>query len=322
MKKTYTFFLLAGMMMAFVPKTMAQHVADFENLSLNEESYYDGSSDHSGTQNATETFPYVSGGITFPLSSSYWGSEMYSYGGMAYSNQTDVTTASYTNYSAYASPAGGAESSQNYGVYYPGYGTSDSLLFSQAANLESVFIANHVWAYHYIMGTDGSGTGTFVAGDYLTLTIMAYNLSGEVVGTVEVKLADYTEGNTDVISNWTEIDLSSLENVSYIKFQISSNDTMCPTYFCIDNLSYSETTGNMETEMASINLYPNPVTDYVNISNAKGGMYTITDSYGRVLNQGEITSENMKISTSDYAAGLYVVTIDYHSERIVKKIIK
>lgn len=322
MKKLYAFFLIAGMMVAFMPKTNAQQVADFEDLSLESESYYDGSIDHSGTEYATEAFPFTSNGVTFPLSASYWGSDMYSYGGMAYSNQTDLTTASYTNYSAYVDPAGGADGSSIYGIYYPGYGISDSLLFAEAANLESVYISNHVWTYHYIMGTDGSGTGTFEADDFLTLTILAFNESNEEIGTVEVKLADYTEGKTDIIDNWTLVDLSSMENVSHIKFQISSNDSMCPTYFCIDNLSYSTATEAVMAENNLVNLYPNPIKDFMQIENAEGANYTISDAYGKIVSQGNINSANMRISTADFSNGMYFVTIDYRSERIVKKIIK
>lgn len=321
MKKFYTYFLIAGMMLAFMPETNAQQVADFENLTLEAESYYDGSIDHSGTEYETEVFTYGSGNVTFSINTTKYGDFFY-WGGMAYSNQTDQTTASYTNYSAYATPTGGVNGSSNYGIFFPSFGNTDSLLFTEAANLESVYIANHVWTYHYIMGTDGVGTGIFEADDYLTLTILAYNSSNEEVGNIVVKLADYTEGNSDVIDNWTLVDLSSLENVSYIKFQISSSDTMCPTYFCIDNLSYSTATNANIAEVNDINLYPNPVNDFMNIKNAEGAVYSISDAYGKIVSQGNINSANMRISTTDFAHGIYFVTINYNSERIVKKIIK
>jgi hypothetical protein len=320
MKKHMKIAVIAGILFAGMTKGQAQQVADFENLSLSEESYYDGTADHSGTANATESFPFTSGNVTFNLSVTDWGGFL-SYGGTAYSNQTDLTTASYTNYSAYANPAGGANGSANYGVYYTGYGVIDSIVFPEAANLQSIQIANHVWTYHYIMGSDGSGTGTFESGDYLTLILTAFDDTDETIGTIDIALADFTDGNSEVINNWTTIDLSSLENVAYIKFSISSNDSMCPTYFCLDDLTYSTST-DIAVEQSAISIYPNPVTNYVKIENAQSGYFKLINSYGRILKSGEINTRSQSISTVDLASGVYIIQIDYKSQQILKKIIK
>lgn len=321
MKKHMKIAVLIGLVLAGMTQSKAQQVADFESLSLESESYYDGTTDHSGTEYATENFPFTSGNVTFNLSVTDWGGGFLSYGGTAYSNQTDLTTASYTNYSAYANPAGGANSSSNYGVYYTGYGMVDSIVFPEISNLQSIQIANHVWTYHYIMGSDGSGTGTFEADDYLTLTVTAFNEADETVGTLDIALADYTEGNSDVIDNWTNVDLSSLENVSYIKFSLSSSDSMCPTYFCMDDLTYTTTT-SIESNETSIAVYPNPINDFINIDNAQGGTYQLVDSYGRVLASGDLLENTQRISTAHLASGMYIIKIDYQSQQMVKKIIK
>lgn len=321
MKKHMKTAVLIGLVLAGTTQIKAQQVADFESLSLESESYYDGTTDHSGTEYATENFPFTSGNVTFNLSVTDWGGGFLSYGGTAYSNQTDLNTASYTNFSAYANPAGGANGSSNYGVYYTGYGVIDSIVFPEISNLQSIQIANHVWTYHYIMGSDGSGTGTFETDDYLTLTVTAFNEADETIGTLDIALADYTGGNSDVIDNWTNVDLSSLENVSYIKFSLSSSDAMCPTYFCMDDLTYTTTT-SIESNEKSIAVYPNPINDFVNIDNAQGGTYQLVDSYGRVLASGELAENTQRISTAHLASGMYIIQIDYQSQQMVKKIIK
>lgn len=243
MKKIYVLLLLCGIYSITQNSALAQNVANFEELTLASESYYDGSSDHSETLYETEIFSYTTGGATFSVSSSFWGAGTFAFSGMAYSNQTDQTTASYTNFSAYSSPAGGANGSANYGIFYSG---SDSITFTEAVDLNSIFITNHVWAYHYIMGTDGSGSGTFEDGDFLKLKIKGFSSSKAEVGEVIVDLADYTNGNSTVINNWTEVDLTSLAQVTYIKFSISSSDDWAPLYFCMDDLSYTTTSTEFE----------------------------------------------------------------------------
>ncbi len=321
MKNHMKIVVLIGLILSVTTQSKAQQVADFENLTLGSESYYDGGADHSGTFDQTESFSYTSGGVNFSVNNTLWTGGYTSWGGIAYSNQTDVTTASYTNFSAYANPAGGANSSSNYGVFYPSWGVSDSIAFPEASNLESIYITNHVWAYHYIMGSDGVGTGTFEPNDYLTLTVTAFNNADEIIGTIDISLADYTEGNSDVIDNWTSVDLSSLVNVSYIKFSMSSSDSMCPTYFCMDDLTYTTATG-VESSETSIAVYPNPINDFVNIDNAQGGTYQLVDSYGRVLASGELVENTQRISTAHLASGMYIIQIDYQSQQMVKKIIK
>lgn len=320
MKKHMKIAVIAGLFLAGMTNGQAQQVADFENLPLAVESFYDGTTDHSGTVGATEYFPYESGGVTFNLSVTKYDGFL-AYGGTAYSNQTDLTTASYTNYSAYANPAGGANGSDKYGVYYTGFGVIDSIVFPEAANLQSIQIANHVWTYLYIMGSDGAGTGTFESGDYLTLTLTAFDDADEMIGTIDIALADFMDGNSEVISNWTNVDLSSLENVAYIKFSMSSNDTMCPTYFCLDDLTYSTST-DIAVEQSVISIYPNPVKDYLVIENASGATFEITDIYGKIIETGIIHSDRQQIAIENYPSGIYLVNFTNNSRLISKKIIK
>ena len=287
----------------------AQNVADFENLDLSVSSYYDGAEDHSGTLDVTEVFSYTSGGIDFSINYTEWTGGYTSWGGMAYSNQTDLTTADFTNYSAYTNPVGGNNSSENYGLFYPSWGVSDSISFQNIADLSGMYIANYVWTYHYIMGSDGVGSGTYEDGDYLTLTIFAYGEDNIMSSSIEVSLADYTNSNTDVISQWTWVDLSSLQNVKYIKFALTSSDSWTPTYFCVDDISYSLSTNIDDNRIVDkgINIYPNPCNNYLNVENLPEGIkhIEIYDITGKIVFQQKSVEKIVRVNTSELSKGVY-----------------
>jgi hypothetical protein len=322
MKHLNKFYLFAGIFLASNALVSAQNVVDFEDLTLEPETFYDGGPESSLTEGETELFYYSCKGANFTVNKTLWSGGYLSWGGMAYSNTTDTTTASYTNLSAYCNPTGGSNSSDNYGVFYPSWGISDSVSFDNVVNLESVNITNLVWTYHYIMGTDVNGTGTFEADDSLTLKITAFNELNEAIGSVDIALADYTEGKSDIISNWTEIDLSSLENVKYIKFAMSSSDSYTPTYFCIDDLVYSTVTSSDEITNIQTEIYPNPFTDYIQIENAINTNIKLMDTQGRTIIEQTANSNQYRINVNELPSGLYIINIDNCGERIVKKLIK
>ncbi|MDA3819614.1 MAG: DUF4465 domain-containing protein, partial [Candidatus Delongbacteria bacterium] len=263
-----------------------------------------------------------SGGVNFTVNFTDWGGGMTSYSGMAYSNQTDLDNAVDTNYSAYANPAGGANGSENYGVFFPSYSGGDSVFFDDPINLEHAFFTNHVWTYHYINGSDGSGTGEFQQGDYMVLNVIAYNESNQITGNVEIDLAVFTGGNSSIMDNWIQVDLSSLDSVKYLKFEISSSDYMAPTYFCIDDLTYANLTGKPEAEKEQVNVYPVPFNDKIHIDGASNAHFKLYDACGKLIRSGKLNTEHENLSAGNLPAGMYFINIDTKEKRIVRKIFK
>ncbi|HKK66905.1 MAG TPA: DUF4465 domain-containing protein [Bacteroidales bacterium] len=322
MVKIYPLLLSSLMTACFsVSGIMAQNTADFENLNLDAESYYDGSSEHSGTEYATEHFPYTSGGITFPLNYTDWGG-MGSFGGVAYSNLTDTTTASYTNYSAYATTPGGAEGSATYGIFYPSYGLSDSLVFPEPAELSGMYVTNHAWTYHYITGSDGSGEGTYTSGDSLVLSIHAYQEGGMLVDSVNYYLADFTDDNQQVVNSWTWLDLSGMSDVNYIKLSLTSSDDMTPLYACIDELTYEITTDIQQEAEPGTTVYPNPFNESIHINAISKGHYALLDASGRKIKNGKTQRGLTHISTAEIPHGIYYLQLTSGKRTHVQKIIK
>lgn len=80
----------------------------------------------------------------------------------------------------------------------------------------------------------------FVRGDRLILKATGYK-DGKETKTVEINLADYTQNDKagqpkdSIVSRWTTLDLSSLQLVDKVKFEMESTKNV-QQYFCMDNM--------------------------------------------------------------------------------------
>jgi hypothetical protein len=71
----------------------------------------------------------------------------------------------------------------------------------------------------------------------------------------------------------------------------------------------------------SINIFPNPVKDILNITKVKdGAKYKIYDSAGRVVKSGVILAN--KINMNSLISGVYIIDVDNNGETAQKKFIK
>lgn len=83
---------------------------------------------------------------------------------------------------------------------------------------------------------------TFERGDKLVLKATGYK-NGKETGTAEMALADYTQNDKSgqpkdsIVSAWTMFDLSKLQLVDKVKFELENMSTKnVQKYFCIDNV--------------------------------------------------------------------------------------
>ena len=216
------------------------NIADFDDLTLSTaESYWNG---QDGSVYAEETF--TSGSATF---NNYHGVDTawgYSYwGNFAYSNRTDTTSTGMAG--QYSAIAGGAYSGQNYGIAYVDYPV---ITLANATQVDSIAVTNNNYAYYSMRDGDsfakkfGGNTGNDE--DWFLLTITGKNAVGDSTGTVDFYMADYrfADNSQDyIISNWTNVDLTSLGTVKSLEFALSSSDNSggymnTPAYFAIDNV--------------------------------------------------------------------------------------
>ena len=245
--------MASGRMMSLIlaftfASTAGADIANFDDLSLAPESYWNGSDGSGGFQ---------SGPAWFNNNYTDWGGGFYSWDGWAYSNTTDIATAGYTN--QYSAVTGGGFYSNNYGIscvpldfmggtYEP---IPTALTFTDTTDgyiAAGAYFTNTTYVYLSMKYGDifakkfGGSSGNDP--DWFLLTITGKDASGGKTGTVEFYLADYRfEDNIKdyIVENWEYIDLSSLGVVQSLEFSLSSSDAgvfgmNTPAYFAMDTI--------------------------------------------------------------------------------------
>ena len=262
------FLLLVTIAMLGAGMTFAQ-VIDFENLTLDADSYWNGPDDSVTPETVTSwgdtgtvyAGSFTSGGVGFANTHTVWqnktpgdtSDDFGSWEGWAYSNTTDITTAGIGNeYSAYATPNGGGYGgSGNYGIFFAGYDdVAPTINFDAPTVVSSAYLTNTTYAYLAVVdGDDGPGAnfvkGPFVQDDWFKVTVWGFDAEGEATTSLDIYLADYRDSDSDnwyALDEWTQFDLSSLGEVSGLGFELSSTDSgswgmNTPGYFAMDNLA-------------------------------------------------------------------------------------
>jgi len=295
----------------------AQTTIGFETLTVPNTGYFNGSTEYSGSGNE-ETITYEEDIANLHINYTDTGAYDY-WSAFAYTNQTDLSTASYTNYSAYSPNGGGANNSNNYVIAY--LYAADEITLDHEVIVQSINVANSVWAYKYMDGSDGS-MHDYTAGDYLKLSITGILNDNTYTTPIDFYLADFTNGNTTIIADWTTVNLSSFGGVKGLKFQLSSNDNFTPFYFCLDDIVYGATASINDSKFENtVSLYPNPTTDFITVSNVNNATITINDIHGKVILEKNNYSKNERISLQNIDRGIYFVKIKSNNKIAIKKMI-
>lgn len=300
-------------------------VADFENLSLSPESYWDGS-DLSGVHNNSMFTSIFSSGdynfsntydTTWGSASGYWSS------GWVYSNMTDSTTSGFTNqYSAKAGgghPIGGA----NYAIGKP----NSTIVFNNPDGL-SINITNSTYAANSMRDGDAFAKKfTNADQDYFKLHIYGY-FNGSITDSTVFYLADFTHADSSldyIVTDWQYVELLPGPYDS-VRFNLSSSDVGAfgmntPAYFCIDNVGNFPLSANYLSE-DYIKIYPNPTSEIVYINLIYDDNYTV--SLYNIL--GELVFEKLQtpyqINIKDLPNGQYILKIKSENITINERILK
>ena len=230
--KKKSFLFVAALAMTFAacqPKYDAEDktVATFEEAAI--------------TPAATEsvfhlakTGTFESGNFVFSqeVSVSEWGTY---YFGNVVSNKTDNTYKD--DMDGDKSVKGGAHHGKNFLVWTASYVGEDGIKLKQAAKVPGMYVCNSAYAYASMTKGDNFAGEPFNKDDWFLLTVYGA-LEGKAVNTtVEFYLAK----GTDIVSDWTYVDLSTLGKVDELHFMLTGSRTgdfglNTPAYFCIDNL--------------------------------------------------------------------------------------
>lgn len=163
----------------------------------------------------------------------------FSWGGFMVTNKSDINTASYTNNSAIT---GKAASGSVYLTANSNSMTPAVISFQGEKNyiVKGLKVTNSTYAYHSMKKGDGFAK-KFEEGDWFKLTIRGYDATDNPTQSLEVYLADFRNGKTEILNNWKWIELSTLGKVKSLHFSLSSTDNgdygmNTPSYFCMDDV--------------------------------------------------------------------------------------
>ena len=230
MKKTV--LMVAALLCTFA--CFAQ-VVDFEDLTLNPNSSWIGAD---GTGQFTSSY--------LTLYNDY-SSQYGSWQGFAYTNGTDTESNSYSNLSSCVGH--GASNSDYYVTAYIGtdwMGDNSQIPVAMKINTANSGNFANRGAYFCMPVLLKKWVDREYASNhfYFKLKASAY-ANGALIGDSEIMMADFTEGNSYMMNDWTYVDLSWIANADSLNFIAISNDTAggwginTPMYFCMDNFGAS-----------------------------------------------------------------------------------
>lgn len=218
----------------------ANVVIDFEDLPLENESFYNGAEGSAG---------FISGSAFFNNQFTDFGGGFTAWSGWSYSNVTDIETPGFENqYSAYSLPNGGGDSSENFAIAFSSAPDASRIELPDGLRPQSVRVTNSTYAALSMRHGDafakkfGGTSGDDP--DWFLLTINGFDSDDNLLDSVMYYLADFRfEDGTDdyIVDTWTTIDLSPLGEPAKLGFSLASSDvgefgTNTPTYFALDNL--------------------------------------------------------------------------------------
>jgi len=222
--------------LAITGVSTAADIANFDDLSLDPNSYWNGSDGSGG---------FASGGVYF---SNYYDDMWGEYWeGFAYSNITDtITSGMGSQYNAIT--GGGQGGSENYAIGFVGWAEPPIMTLNSAGVVESLYVSNNNYAYYSMLNGDafakkfGGADGNDA--DWFLLTITAKDAAGDITTTVDFYLADFrfAENGLDyIVDSWEYVDLTSLGVVKSLEFALSSSDVgdygmNTPAYFAMDTV--------------------------------------------------------------------------------------
>ncbi|MDO9633890.1 MAG: DUF4465 domain-containing protein [Paludibacter sp.] len=238
MKKCFVFLFAVLFFVACEPELEHVIVNDFEDVELDESGYDDGS-DRSGTLTDGSYVKDITSG-SIGLINRYTYNEAWNFGswdGFAVSSHIDSITSGYAN--QYSTIAGhGAGGSAKFALAYDSAVIHLPYLNSYQ-KARSIMLTNSTWTYYDIL-KGGLFSDKFQDGDWFKVIIKGF-LGANETGQVDFYLADYRDGKSEVVREWTKVSLTKLGTVDKITFSFDSSDKgefgiNTPKYVCVDDL--------------------------------------------------------------------------------------
>jgi hypothetical protein len=229
--------VLVVLVCGFCGFVRAEGIANFEDLTLGPQSYWNGSDSLGG----------------FTSGSAWFGNNydtMYgSWDGFAYSNISDTTAQGWTNqYNAITGCGQGGSANYAVGYGYEASLTPPRMVLDEPEIIGGLYVTNSNYAYYSMLYGDmfakkfGGASGNDA--DWFLLTMTGKDAAGVITGTADFYLADFRFSNNSmdyIVNNWRFVNLTSLGVVKSVEFSLSSSDIgswgmNTPGYFVIDTV--------------------------------------------------------------------------------------
>lgn len=300
-------------------------VADFEDLYLAPETYWQGPDGNTDTNMESK---FYSGSYAF--SNTYYPDWNY-WGGYAYSNVTSISfdPAQFSTQQFRSVVGHGAGNTANYAVVYT-MGARTDINFTHTANADvipGVYLTNAAYTYYSMMNGDSFMGAAFAEGDWYKVTFKGTKTDGTTT-TKEIYLADYRSANASerfVVTDWKWYDLSSLGLITKLSVTVdgsrkTTGGLTIPSYFCMDKLgSESEiSTGLTDLYQSTIQVYPNPFTDYIIVKSDKAQTLKLFNVSGQCLVNIYLNEGNNRINVQSLPKGTYVLQSGDERVKLVK----
>lgn len=303
-------FLFICCLVASVSCLNAQTIADFENYTIGENAFLNGSNSEGGFQSGAVFLPNT---FTIGDYGDYWS-------GWALSSVTDNVSSGFANqYSAI--PGSGAEDSNNYAVGFSFGG--ETLQLTNRSTLAGMYVTNATYTHNSMRDGDsfakrfGGATGDDP--DFLLLTIKSYLDGNLSTDSIDFYLGDYrAEDNTQdyLVKTWEWIDLSSLGEADSLLFLVNSSDVgdfgiNTPTYFCVDNITTMMPTAVENLSIPSLSIYPNPTSDLLVVERGTSEELYIQlrDAEGVSLYENRSSEQRIHIDMTTFPKGVYFLEL-------------
>ena len=167
----------------------------------------------------------------------------------------------------------------------------------------------------------------FAEGDWVKLTFKGTKTDG-TTSTKEIYLADYRSANASerfVATDWKWYDLSSLGLITKLSVTVdgsrkNSGGLTIPSYFCMDKLGAEQeiTTGQTNLLQSTVQVYPNPFTDYIIVKSDKAQTLKLFNVSGQCLVNIQLNEGNNRVDVQSLPKGTYVLHSGNERVKLVK----